>query len=624
VEEKKEKIGFISSQTEQIWFQLEVKATQPPPIKLPIINAEIGKEKEHVLIFKNPLRSKSIRFFSKLVHAEKDEDLWDKADHTNLKVSIDISKISNQKKWKIIPPMFEIGPKKNKKIRVIYLPDDIEKQDRIGVRFYSDDLGLFEYECYGKGCLPTCNETTFIQSPLNVDYNFNIPFKNPFSENVQVFFKLEQESEQENQFRFKFPEKYHLFIPAFGKIEIPLIFKSSDFGKFKCNLIVSIGENLKWIYPIQIETECDMTNIWPIGKVLTRSDQPIQQKLGFFLDGLVKQKETENDIENEEVFYPENVLNKLVRSKIDFNEIENLSGSKYDNSQRISRVSQFGTKKKQLDPGNLNVPNFEKLSKMKKQSFVKGPKDSMISKYDSIMSLIKNPMELQTNPGRGLIEDKDNSINNEISSIMEEFLSILDNDNIIFEISVQDKKYEHLIQDEWLRARFLQTENRNPGEVSFLFDFHPKKPFSSIATFTIILKTGGRWKFKIFLESTEPKYYDTLNIVTSLNLKKGIQFQVFNQNKSIKSGFKAYFKEDSDTGFEVLPQTGYLYPIDKDGTLFTVTFLPLEYGKTKKAKLVIETSSEYFLFLVKGKFQKYNPPRKKKKNKNIVKFTKTN
>ena len=214
-------------------------------------------------------------------------------------------------------------------------------------------------------------------------------------------------------------------------------------------------------------------------------------------------------------------------------------------------------------------------------------------------------------------------VNEETSSDLDEYSSKLENENISFEVSVQDKMYESLIQKEWLKARFLQREKSNPGEVSFLFDFHPKKPFKSAATFTVILKSGGRWKFRIFLEATEPKYYDTLNIVTSLNLKKGIQFKVFNQDKSVKSSFKAYFKENSDSGFEVSPHNGYLYPINKDGTLFTVTFLPLEYGKTKKAKLVIETASDYFLFLVKGKFQKYNPPKKKKKkSKRTIKFNK--
>jgi hypothetical protein len=212
-------------------------------------------------------------------------------------------------------------------------------------------------------------------------------------------------------------------------------------------------------------------------------------------------------------------------------------------------------------------------------------------------------------------------INGESSSELLEQLEILENDNISFEIEVQDKQYEKLIKREWLKVRFLQTDSSNPGQVWFLFEFHPKKPFTSTGFFTVILKSGGRWRFRIGLESTEPRYYDTLSIVTSLNLKKGVQFKVYNQNKSERSSYKAYFKDDSDSGFEVSPDAGYLYPIEKEGTLLTVTFLPLEYGKTRKAKLVIETASEYYLFLVKGKFQKYNPPKKKTKRNDAIHFS---
>lgn len=607
VERTKEKIGFISNTVEQIWYQLDFEATKPPPSKLPLIRAEIGKEKEHVLTFKNPICGKAIRFNSKWVHADKDEDLWAKIDDASLKVPQEQPKPLNPRKWQIIPSSFEIGPKKSKKIRVVYLPDDIEKQDRIGVRFFSEDLGLFEYECSGKGCPPTESERTLLQSPLGREFTFKLPFKNPFAENVQVFFKLEQNIDDEARFSFKQPSKHQLVVKSFEKVDIEMLFFSEVFGKYECTLVVSIGESLRWVFPIQVETECDMTAAWPVGRVSTRSNQPLQQKLGFFLKELVRSKEAPPDDDESPALDPQSVFNKLARSKIDLHDVENLS---------VQRASQSRKKSAQLS--TLKVPNFEKLSKMKRQS-INDPKQSE-SKFGPVMSLIKEPGDGEQ-ASRRMLAEQMNLGANEISSFMDEFFSILDSDNIDFEISVQEKKYEQLIQKEWLTARFLQTETNNPGEVSFLFDFHPKKPFSSMATFTIILKSGGRWRFRIFLESTEPKYYDSLNIVTSLNLKKGVRFRVYDRDKNGRSAFKAYFKDDSDSGFEVSPLSGHLSPLEKNGTLFTVTFLPLEYGKTKKAKLVIETGSEYYLFLVKGKFQKYNPPKKKNKKKNNVKFT---
>ena len=52
-------------------------------------------------------------------------------------------------------------------------------------------------------------------------------------------------------------------------------------------------------------------------------------------------------------------------------------------------------------------------------------------------------------------------------------------------------------------------------------------------------------------------------------------------------------------------------PISKDGTLITIGYLPIEYGKLKEGKLIIETDSFMWRFLVKGAFKKYQPPKKK-------------
>jgi hypothetical protein len=46
------------------------------------------------------------------------------------------------------------------------------------------------------------------------------------------------------------------------------------------------------------------------------------------------------------------------------------------------------------------------------------------------------------------------------------------------------------------------------------------------------------------------------------------------------------------------------------GTNFYVSFTPVEYGKEKRGKLVIETADMYWSYLVKGSLPKYIPPSK--------------
>ena len=56
-------------------------------------------------------------------------------------------------------------------------------------------------------------------------------------------------------------------------------------------------------------------------------------------------------------------------------------------------------------------------------------------------------------------------------------------------------------------------------------------------------------------------------------------------------------------------------PAVKDGTIFEVSYLPIEYGKAKSGDLIIETDNFMWTFKIKGSFEKYNPPNLKIKKK---------
>jgi len=38
----------------------------------------------------------------------------------------------------------------------------------------------------------------------------------------------------------------------------------------------------------------------------------------------------------------------------------------------------------------------------------------------------------------------------------------------------------------------------------------------------ITKKSGGRWRLKIILEAEDPKYFETITIISSLNVKKTV------------------------------------------------------------------------------------------------------
>lgn len=70
----------------------------------------------------------------------------------------------------------------------------------------------------------------------------------------------------------------------------------------------------------------------------------------------------------------------------------------------------------------------------------------------------------------------------------------------------------------------------------------------------------------------------------------------------------AKFTPDSDAEFAVTPKTGILASHGTEGTRFTISFTPVEYGKIRKAKLIIETDEMYWSYIIKGILPKYKPP----------------
>ena len=63
------------------------------------------------------------------------------------------------------------------------------------------------------------------------------------------------------------------------------------------------------------------------------------------------------------------------------------------------------------------------------------------------------------------------------------------------------------------------------------------------------------------------------------------------------------------------PKEGLLSKFGSKGTNFYISFTPVEYGKEKKGKLIIETSDMFWSYLLKGSLPKYVPPSKADGNK---------
>ncbi|CAD8106047.1 unnamed protein product [Paramecium primaurelia] len=148
----------------------------------------------------------------------------------------------------------------------------------------------------------------------------------------------------------------------------------------------------------------------------------------------------------------------------------------------------------------------------------------------------------------------------------------------------------------------------NPHEnLHYAVRFQPMKPFKASLEFIVLRQSGGRWKYKIILEATPPDEDDVIIISSPLNKTTSVSFKLTNKTKNYAK-FNAGFTPDSDAEFSIIPKVGDLEPYGREGTTFVISFTPIEYGKIRKGKLIIQTDEMYWSYVIKGILPRYVPP----------------
>jgi len=149
--------------------------------------------------------------------------------------------------------------------------------------------------------------------------------------------------------------------------------------------------------------------------------------------------------------------------------------------------------------------------------------------------------------------------------------------------------------------------NTDRQKIAVHVRFYPLRPFLAMCHLVVAKVSGGRWRFELKLEATEPEVDDVITIESPLNKPASVAFRLCNHT-NVYSEFDAFFDAESGTEFSVTPTSGVLEPAGKDGTSFIVSYRPTEYGKTVTGKLIIQTEDVFWSYLVKGTHPKYAPP----------------
>ena len=167
------------------------------------------------------------------------------------------------------------------------------------------------------------------------------------------------------------------------------------------------------------------------------------------------------------------------------------------------------------------------------------------------------------------------------------------NQQFVYEIDNIDQEYQNLIKKCFTVSEIKNTLQNINDELKYSIKFNPMKPFKTGFDIIISKPTGGRWKYRTFIESTIPDEDDTLVVYSPLNTTRSVSFKLTNRSKSFAT-FNAFFTPESDPEFTILPRTGELEPLGREGTTFVISFTPMEYGKIRKGKLIIETEELFW------------------------------
>jgi hypothetical protein len=178
-------------------------------------------------------------------------------------------------------------------------------------------------------------------------------------------------------------------------------------------------------------------------------------------------------------------------------------------------------------------------------------------------------------------------------------------------LNIKEEKYKALI-NKCLNIQFVDKKRMDINDIQnkklpLEIKFYPLRPFKTDIEFILRKKSGGQWIYNIILEATEPDPDDIIYIKSSLGKQSFVAFKL--QNIFTKDAkFIAYFSHDSSSEFSVTPREGTLDQSGRDGTQFVICYLPVEYGKIKIGKLIVETDEVEWIFEVRGSHLDYKPP----------------
>ena len=466
-----------------------------------------------------------------------------------------------------------VESKKNKIYKLLFSPLKVGIWDNVFLHIYNDKIGEYLYKLK----LISEDAPTIISDIINAELgkyiDYPITLENPTNEEVEIKW-----TNNKKKIYHILQEK--IYLPPGIKKEILIRYTPSTLNtEEECQIKFESKKIGNWYYILRGK------GILPKPMDITY----IRTYIGGVTSGQITFK---------------NPLNEKIVVNIE------LKCEKYPETFNL-----FTKKTKmQIDPFNIVVIPF---------TF----KPSILTKYSANLYIKYKENIIWDYPIEGITEIKskgidfhfktksktlyENIIYLDLSTLPEDIIDFTD---FAYVLNIQEEKYKNLI-NKCFTINFNEKLLKNTlnKKLPLEIKFYPLRPFRTEFEFILRKKSGGQWIYNMILESTLPDPDDIIPIKAALNKESFVTFKLENIFAR-EAKFVAYFSHDSSTEFSVSPREGILEQSGKQGTQFILCYLPVEYGKTKIGKLIVETDEVMWIFEIRGTYTDYKPPEIKEGN----------
>ena len=171
VHEEDGTVSFTNSKAGELFCKVRMSSSEAKMQKLPLMIGEIGKFVFQEVELQNPSSNST----------------W-----------VD-SYLSNDENFEIEPSRFEIGPYSSSKVKIKYIPNELDVQNNGEVNFKSEKIGNWKFLVFGRGEIPTDYEERKMTALLKKEGSTVITFTNPFKVNIIVQLNLERETKEDEE-----------------------------------------------------------------------------------------------------------------------------------------------------------------------------------------------------------------------------------------------------------------------------------------------------------------------------------------------------------------------------------------------------------------------------------------